>query len=163
MYQFISYCFLSSDVHSRKRSVRLKQKHHMHLTLYSLRVFSIKFLLTVTLLNNNTTDIRIKEMIQRLLKKILVVKQTLPFSSTRNFKIIVQRICILKLRRKGSSITVTTSGHFPPNVKLVSLCTSIANVSGILLIILCRFRFKIDHLSNIQAIKVRGQRRWRKY
>ena len=163
MYQFISYCFISSDVHSRKRSVRIKQKHHMHLTLYSLKVFSIKFLLTVTLLNNNNTDIGIKEMIQRLLKKLLIVKQTLPVSSIRNVKIIVQRICILKLRRKGSSITVTTSGHLPPNVKLVSLCTSIANLSGILLIILCWFRFKIDHLRNIQAIKVRGQRRWRKY
>ena len=59
----------------------------MHLTLYSLKVFSIKFLLTVTLLNNNNTDIRIKEMIQRLLKKILIVKQTLPVSSIRNVKI----------------------------------------------------------------------------
>ena len=146
-----------------KDQLDLKQKHHMHLTLYSLKVFSIKFLLTVILLNNNNTDIRIKEMIQRLLKKILIVKQTLPVSSIRNVKIIVQIICILKLRRKGSSITVTTFGHLPPNIKLVSLCTSIANVSGILLIILCWFRFKIDHLRNIQAIKVRGQRRWRKY
>lgn len=159
MYQFISYCLLSSDVHSRKRSVRLKAKTSYAFNPLLLKVFSIKFLLTVTLLNNNNTDIRIKEMIQRLLKKILIVKQTLPVSSIRNVKIIVQRICILKLRRKGSSITVTTSGHLPPNVKLVSLCTSIASLSGILLIILCWFRFKIDHLRNIQAIKVRGQRR----
>ena len=64
-----------------KDQLDLEQKHHMHLTLYSLRVFSIKSLLTVTLLNNNNTDIRIKEMIQRLLKKILIVKQTLPVSS----------------------------------------------------------------------------------
>ena len=70
-----------------KDQLDLKQKHHMHLTLYSLKVFSIKFLLTVTLLNNNNTDIRIKEMIQRLLKKILIVKQTLPVSSIRNVKI----------------------------------------------------------------------------